>query len=134
MGEWRERLFWAHSGHRAGFLAVSAIEQKAAIVDIPRLTPIELAGRVTGWWGPLYRQVRAATTLAYPLCPCAASPCAVRMDQDEERQFLESLTLKVWKARTEGAIIGAAFVLGIGLLLYLVTGTIFSSKVDPWRQ
>jgi len=56
------------------------------------------------------------------------------MDQDEERQFLESLTLKVWKARTEGAIIGAAFVLGIGLLLYLVTGTIFSSKVDPWRQ
>ena len=100
---------------------MSAIEQKAAIVDIPRLTPIELAGRVTGWWGPLYRQVSEPTTLAYPLCPCAASPCAVRMDQDEERQFIESVTLRIWKARAEGAIIGAAFVLGIGLLLFLVT-------------
>ena len=36
------------------------------------------------------------------------------MDEDEER-----LTLKVWKARAEGAIIGAAFVLGVGFLLYL---------------
>ena len=42
------------------------------------------------------------------------------MDQDEELQFLERLTLKVWKARAEGAIAGAAFVLGIGFLLYLV--------------
>ena len=42
------------------------------------------------------------------------------MDQEEERQFIESLTLRVWKARAEGAIIGAAFVLGIGFLLYLI--------------
>ena len=56
------------------------------------------------------------------------------MDQDEEHQFLDALTLRIWKARAEGASIGAAFVLGIGFLLYLVTGTIFSSKVDPWRQ
>ena len=42
------------------------------------------------------------------------------MDEDEERQFLERLALRIWKARTEGAIIGAAFVLGIGFLLYLV--------------
>ena len=39
---------------------------------------------------------------------------------EEERQFIESLTLRIWKARAEGAIIGAAFVLGIGFLLYLV--------------
>ncbi len=43
------------------------------------------------------------------------------MDEDEERQFLDALTLRIWKARAEGAIIGAAFVLGIGFLLYLVT-------------
>jgi len=36
------------------------------------------------------------------------------MDQDQERQLLEALTLRIWKARAEGAIIGAAFVLGIG--------------------
>ena len=42
------------------------------------------------------------------------------MDEGEERQFIESLTLRVWKARTEDAIIGAAFVLGIGFLFYLV--------------
>ena len=42
------------------------------------------------------------------------------MDDEEEQLFLERLTLKVWKARAEGAIIGAAFALGIGLLLYLV--------------
>ena len=42
------------------------------------------------------------------------------MDDEEEKLFLERLTLKVWKTRAEGAIIGAAFVLGIGFLLYLV--------------
>ena len=41
-------------------------------------------------------------------------------DDDEERLLLERLTLKVWKARAEGAIIGAAFVVGIAFLLYLV--------------
>ena len=43
------------------------------------------------------------------------------MDPDEERQFLERLTIKVWQARIEGAIYGAGFVLGILFLLYLVT-------------
>ncbi len=42
------------------------------------------------------------------------------MDDEEEKLFLERLTLKVWKARAEGAIIDAAFVLGIGFLLYPV--------------
>ena len=42
------------------------------------------------------------------------------VDDDEERQFLEALTLRIWKARAEGAIVGAAFVLGIGFLLYLI--------------
>jgi len=39
------------------------------------------------------------------------------------RHILERLTLKVWKAIAEGAVIGAAFVVGIGFLLYLVTQT-----------
>ena len=42
------------------------------------------------------------------------------MDDEEEKLFLERLTLRVWKARIEGAIVGAAFVLGIGFLLYLL--------------
>jgi len=46
--------------------------------------------------------------------PTAAEPARL--------QFLECLTLKVWKARAEGEIIGAAFVLGTGFLLYLVMG------------
>ena len=41
------------------------------------------------------------------------------MDDEEEKLFLDRLTLRVWKARAEGAIIGGAFVLGIALLLYL---------------
>ena len=50
------------------------------------------------------------------------------MDEAEERQFIESLTLRVWKARTEGGIIGAAFVLGIGFLLYLVA---YAGPLNP---
>ena len=50
------------------------------------------------------------------------------MDEDEERQFIESLTLRVWKARTEGAIIGAAFVVGIGFQLYLV---VYAGPLNP---
>ncbi len=38
----------------------------------------------------------------------------------EERTFLELITVNVWQARRQGAIIGAAYVLGIGLLLYLI--------------
>ena len=30
------------------------------------------------------------------------------MDDEEEKLFLERLTLRVWKARAEGAIIGGA--------------------------
>jgi len=42
------------------------------------------------------------------------------LDDDEEKLFLERLTLKVWKARRNGSVIGAAYVLGVGLLLYLI--------------
>ena len=42
------------------------------------------------------------------------------MDEDEEKQFLDSLAHRIWKARRDGAVIGGAFVLGIGFLLYLV--------------
>lgn len=45
---------------------------------------------------------------------------AHQVDENEEREFLERLTVRIWKARAEGAIIGGAFVLGIGFLLYLV--------------
>ena len=48
------------------------------------------------------------------------------MDEEEERLFLERLTLKVWAARRDGSIIGAAYVLGVGLLLYLI--------MDRWKQ
>ena len=43
------------------------------------------------------------------------------MDNEEEKLFLDRLAHRLCKARAEGAIIGAAFVLGIGFLLYLVT-------------
>ena len=42
------------------------------------------------------------------------------MDDEEEKLFLDRLALKVWAARREGSIIGAAYVLGVGLLLYLI--------------
>ena len=42
------------------------------------------------------------------------------MEEEQEKLFLDALANRVWKARTEGAIMGAAFVLGIGSLLYLV--------------
>ena len=42
------------------------------------------------------------------------------MEDEEEKLFLERLTLKVWKARREGSVIRAAYVLGVGLLLYLI--------------
>ena len=42
------------------------------------------------------------------------------MDDEEEQLFLERLTLKIWKARKEGSVIGAAYILGVGLLLYLI--------------
>ncbi len=42
------------------------------------------------------------------------------MDDEEEKLFLERLTLKVWAARRDGSIIGAAYVLVVGLLLYLI--------------
>ena len=42
------------------------------------------------------------------------------MDDEEEKLFLDRLTLKVWKARREGLVVGAAYVLGVGFLLYLI--------------
>ena len=42
------------------------------------------------------------------------------MDDEEEKLFLDRLTLKVWAARRDGSIIGAAYDLGVGLLLYLI--------------
>ena len=38
----------------------------------------------------------------------------------EERTFLELISMNVWQARRQGAIIGAAYVLGVGLLAYLM--------------
>ncbi len=38
----------------------------------------------------------------------------------EERTFLELIAMNVWQARRQGAIIGAAYVLGVGLLAYLM--------------
>ena len=38
----------------------------------------------------------------------------------EERTFLELIAMNVWQARRQGAIVGAAYVLGVGLLLYLI--------------
>jgi len=38
----------------------------------------------------------------------------------EERTFLELIAMNVWQARRQGAIIGAAYVLGLGFLLYLI--------------
>ena len=43
------------------------------------------------------------------------------MDDEEEKLFLERLAFKVWKARREGSVFGAAYVLGVGLLVYLIT-------------
>ena len=44
-----------------------------------------------------------------------------RTDLDsEERTFLELITMNVWQARRQGAIIGASYVLGVGLLLYFI--------------
>ena len=42
------------------------------------------------------------------------------MDDEEEKIFLERLTLKVWKARREGSLVGVAYVLGAGFLLYII--------------
>ncbi len=50
------------------------------------------------------------------------------MDDEEEKLFLERLTLKVWKARREGSVIGAAYILGVGLMLYLIMD---DGPVDP---
>ena len=50
------------------------------------------------------------------------------MDDEEEKLFLDRLTLKVWKARREGSVVGAAYVLGIGFLLYLIMDL---GPVDP---
>ncbi len=38
----------------------------------------------------------------------------------EERTFLELISMNVWQSRRQGAIAGAAYVLGVGLLLYLI--------------
>jgi len=38
----------------------------------------------------------------------------------EERTFLELIAMNVWQARRQGATVGAAYVLGVGLLLYLI--------------
>ena len=38
----------------------------------------------------------------------------------EERTFLELIAVNVWQARRQGALIGAAYVLGFGLLAYLI--------------
>ncbi len=38
----------------------------------------------------------------------------------EERTFLELIAMNVWQARRQGAIAGAAYVLGVELLLYLI--------------
>lgn len=45
---------------------------------------------------------------------------AVQNREAVARLFLERLALKVWAARRDGSIIGAAYVLGVGLLLYLI--------------
>ena len=45
-----------------------------------------------------------------------------------EKLFLDRLTLKVWKARREGSVVGAAYVLGVGFLLYLILDV---GLVDP---
>ena len=42
------------------------------------------------------------------------------MDDEEEKLFLGRLAFKVWAARRDGSIIGAAYVLVVGLLLYLI--------------
>ena len=44
------------------------------------------------------------------------------MDDEEEKLFLDRLTLRIWKARREGSVIGAAYVLGAGFLAYLIKG------------
>jgi len=38
----------------------------------------------------------------------------------EERTFLELIAMNVWQARRQGAVIGAGYVLGVGLLPYLI--------------
>jgi len=48
--------------------------------------------------------------------------------EEEEKLFLERLTLKIWEARREGSLIGAAYVLGVGLLLYLIADV---GPLDP---
>ena len=50
------------------------------------------------------------------------------MSLSEERTFLELIAMNVWQARRQGAIIGAAYVLGVGLLLYLIMDV---GPVDP---
>ena len=51
----------------------------------------------------------------------ATQVISLNMDDEEEKLFLERLPLKVWKARREGPVIGAAYISGVGLLLYLIT-------------
>ena len=51
------------------------------------------------------------------------------LDDQEEQLFLERLDFKVWKARREGSIIGAAYVLGVGFLGYLIMDV---GVIDPW--
>ena len=42
------------------------------------------------------------------------------MSLSKERTFLELIAMNVWQARRQGAIIGAAYVLVVGFLLYLI--------------
>ena len=46
----------------------------------------------------------------------------------EERTFLELITVNVWQARRQGATVGVAYVLGVGLLLYLINDV---GPLDP---
>jgi len=39
------------------------------------------------------------------------------VDDEEEKLFLDRLTHRIWKARREGVVAGAAYVLGVGILL-----------------
>ena len=54
------------------------------------------------------------------------------MDDEEEKLFLERLALKVWKARREGSIIGAAYVLGVGFQGYLVIDVGVFDPMSPF--
>jgi len=51
------------------------------------------------------------------LCEICVAPSYAMIS---ERTFLELIAMNVWQARRQGAIIGAAYVLGVGLLLYLI--------------